>query len=316
MDPLPFDPKKIPAALQDGVKSAIKKEDFGTALSSIEDHLAAGGERTGPLLVALAFFEIEYALHVMVDEVLPRSTRALDLLNEAIALGADKKRLSTFKVQCKRIRDGAQAEQDRIEAFLAQEPNQLKVRDITALAYRLLEKGGRSNYEHAAKLWRLAAEKETDHWQKHGHQVNVGLALAEAGNWAEAMPILENAIQVGYDHPEVVWARNGVEPALEALCCYAIEQKDPVLYAATWQRADDWSNRDDDDKLGYHPDASYWQTHLEACLRFKLPQFAQRVLVTMKNVEHGLGRKHPILKDSAKLRELVVQAKKFVESTC
>jgi hypothetical protein len=308
MQSLPFDPKKLPAELRRSLTSAIEIEDHGAAIDSMENYLHAGGRRTPTLLVALAFCEVEFARRIMVDEVMERSTRALELLDEAAALGADPADFAGLRSLAERFRAFGRKEEKRVRNLRDADPASLDLRQLTEVARQLEEQGDPPSRARAARLLLLGSQRapaestwEEPDAQRHDLYVRAGLAFADAGLWKEALPILVYTTETKPSQPgHDSWMS---EFAYVRLLRYAAEKDDPERYLRLWEQARRWSERHGESYFPFPRPAQ--DEALRACLEFRLREPCEQLLAIFE--QHRAPRTI-----SPEVRQLLAAARSFV----
>ena len=132
-----FDPRELPLPIRAAVERALGERDGHVeAIGAIESHLAAGGERTPDLLVALAAVTYDDAAAVLMHRLGEAAGRALELLDEAARVRGTADGLQP-------LRDAFEAtqERERIRATrlrgLMLAPDRARPTDLAELAHRL-----------------------------------------------------------------------------------------------------------------------------------------------------------------------------------
>lgn len=296
---LPFS-SALPVALRAIVTAALKDEDYGTGIDAIEDYLHKRKKRDLSVLIALAFLEMQFAVTVMVDEVVQRTSRALELLDEAVAGGADQKSLGDLRRSCIRYHRRAQALERATSALLNQDAAKLSLKDQRDLAYKLDEIGGRENSARAAAIWLSQAKTASVSFERYERRARAGLSFAHAKMWDDALPILEKTVKAPQGDGWIA------DYAYYELLTHAAETNDRERYIRLWADALRWSEREGGDR--FFPFARPVQDEsLEVCLRFQLADHCKHLLDVMK--KHRSPRTI-----SPTVRQRMEQARMFVES--
>ena len=307
MRSLPFAVTDLPESLRSVVQTALDREDPAEARQRLDDWLASGELRTAPVLIALAYLEMEYALAIMVDQGLKRSTRALALLEEAIALGADKRRLRDFRHRCQAVREGELEEAAKSKRLRDVDLSCLKPNEIVSVAHDLLEEGGPENITRAAELWLHVAALEEDEGMRYDHTAMAGHAYAKGEMWDKALPILERTVRLPVFEPDYRWW-DMIESAYSDLLRHSIHQIDGAQFRRLWLAAVDVGQRCEDPNTFYpSPDP-----FLAAAFEFKHKDLCQRMLTCIDNHTKGLGRLPPAIAEHAEMRKLVETVRAYV----
>ncbi|MGE0784784.1 MAG: hypothetical protein AB7S26_03775 [Sandaracinaceae bacterium] len=139
-DPTPLGalPAELHTVVEDALRAGTGHEH---AIAAIERHLAAGGERTPSILVALATLTYEDAASLMVTRLRQASEEALGLLTEA----AERRGASAPELEALRrlFLDTIEREhaRDRQLRLRATNPEIATARDLVQLAHDLTMRG-------------------------------------------------------------------------------------------------------------------------------------------------------------------------------
>lgn len=136
-----FDPAALPSPIRGLVETALhEREGHEHALDAIEAHLAAGGERSPDLLIALATLTHDDAAAVVLHRLAEASREALALLDEAAvargtAHGLEPLR-SMFEASCNR-----EKERECLLRLALVNPERARPAELAELARRILMNG-------------------------------------------------------------------------------------------------------------------------------------------------------------------------------
>ena len=194
MAKIPFQASHLPEAVRTTVDEHLTRRRFAAAAHSLEQYLAAGGERSADVLAALAYCLFEDACLVQLDEIIPRGARAQELLHEAAALTGDPARFRGFESRVSSKVKLAVAEQKQIDAFLNASVEELDGPELSSLAHRLFSRLTIGTYRQAARLFERAAAKAQQQPWADGplhYQAFAGIAYARGTDFESARPLLE-----------------------------------------------------------------------------------------------------------------------------
>jgi hypothetical protein len=187
----------LPDKLAKLVREASEDEFWGDAMEAFEDWLDETAERPPAVLVMLAWMTFEDALDIMVDEVEERGELALALLDEAKLDNVETQRLR------RRIETAVRREKERSRGILRTRNQPLETMDrrtLRDLACELGKSKELADQALAARAWKIAAQYETEAHAIKDCIARAALACANAQEWEEAIPWLEEILAASSDY--------------------------------------------------------------------------------------------------------------------
>jgi hypothetical protein len=222
---------RLPASLRAKVERSWQAKDFPAALELLEA-ARAKDSASGPVAAALAATLFEHALDV-VNEMVPRCERALQLLDDAVRLGEPEAKLRGLRGKIERVRDGelaaARAADAQLEKLRRRRPEKLDYWDVMKLA----DATARTDPSRAASYYELAeAAAKKDVWRRDARNHRAA-CFAKAGAWDAAIPLLELAI--GEVRSGGAADYSFIDEACYLLLLHAAERGDREQFLQRWR---------------------------------------------------------------------------------
>lgn len=224
------------------LKRLIEEESYADACDLIEEHLQAGGVRAPQLLRALALCVYRHGVTVMVDQVLPRSQRALDLLDEALSTSSPEPRDSVvLRREIEHLRDAFAKEEQRSASKKMKPEGALTSEELQTRAHRAWDQ---RDLPEAARLFLGAADRARAEAiarsrvdRSFSARIRAGLCLFDAGLREEARPILDEALTFDWLGARLRSDCHMMEWAFFRCMLEAAEHRDLSRFRDLWTRA-------------------------------------------------------------------------------
>ncbi len=230
----------LPETLQELIKDVEARKadwEYGDIVDIIKRNLECGERRTPDLLIALAWYQFEFADCVMVDGILSAAKTAASLLEEA---GLDNLRITRFRANIlKTIRreERALARAGKLELI---PEDKLTISQMKELGAWLADQSSPQQLERASALYLLLAERDSESERYHGtrfcHFARAAIYLARSGFSNKALELLEQTV----NWPDELAARNYdncISLAYEQLLIHASRNEDLISFDRIWWRA-------------------------------------------------------------------------------
>ncbi len=152
-----FDPHRLPEGLRAVVRRALRDgQGHEEAIRELEDHLAAGGERSPEVLLALATLTYEDAATLVLSRMTRASEAALALVDEALAAQTEPApELQDLRATFAGALERERARERQLRRLLA-DPSRARPTELMELAHRILMSG--EDDQLAAALMAKAAD--------------------------------------------------------------------------------------------------------------------------------------------------------------
>ena len=233
-----------PIALRDQLQTDYDHEEHGSIADLLAENRAETSTPTLQLVRACAIFSD--AFEIMIDQIIPASREALQLIDQAERQGLSKSVASPYRREIEAVlEEEIQRENEEIaDAMAALESGSATADQLASLAYKASD---RDQHKLAAEYFLKAAELETEAASHRNplakpdstmnHLVRAGTHFAEAGEFSRAYPFLRQAIEFDWKAGRLWGDRHVVEWAFVAILRQCATLQNWNDFRATWEEA-------------------------------------------------------------------------------
>lgn len=234
--PIPFDIGGVPEPLQPLLVAAgASGLDADSARVAIEEHWAAGAERTAEVVLAHGYATLKDACEIMVDQQQKAAEVARAAVAEARRLGVGETHgLAAFERLATQIFDEESQRKKALGGKFDRDPASLDRREAANVAYELCDEG---QHERAIPFFTRVIELVGPKRSLH-YEMNRASCQLRAGRGAEARPFYERVLaeHLGADHFIVSNAFSGL--------CRLLDDDEP--FALMFERGATWAAKKDE----------------------------------------------------------------------